>query len=71
MDFGWGFTMRLEVCYRHRAARPAHERSCTALWRVLSLKMVTQCAMLEESGLFVVLADRVSDFQVTTRQPTE
>ncbi|KAG8980920.1 hypothetical protein FRB94_010320 [Tulasnella sp. JGI-2019a] len=28
------------------------------LWRVLSLKMVTQCAMLEESGLFLVLADK-------------
>ena len=28
--------------------------------RVLHLKMVTQCAMLEDFGIFLVLADRVS-----------
>ena len=27
--------------------------------RVLHLKMVTQCAMLEEFGIFLVLADKV------------
>jgi hypothetical protein len=27
--------------------------------RVLLLKMVTQCAMLEEFGIFLVLADKV------------
>ena len=31
----------------------------TALRRVLSLKMVTQCAMLEEYGIFLVLANKV------------
>ena len=28
--------------------------------RVLHLKMVTQCAMLEDFGIFLVLADKVS-----------
>ena len=28
--------------------------------RVLHLKMVTQCAMLEDFGMFLVLADKVS-----------
>lgn len=27
--------------------------------RVLHLKMVTQCAMLEDFGIFLVLADKV------------
>ena len=31
-----------------------------AMRRVLHLKMVTQCAMLEEFGMFLVLADKVS-----------
>lgn len=30
-----------------------------AMRRVLHLKMVTQCAMLEEFGIFLVLADKV------------
>jgi hypothetical protein len=29
--------------------------------RVLLLKMVTQCAMLEEFGIFLVLADKVRE----------
>lgn len=32
-----------------------------ALRRVLHLKMVTQCAILEDFGLFLVLADKVQD----------
>lgn len=28
--------------------------------RVLHLKMITQCAMLEELGIFLVLADKVT-----------
>lgn len=28
--------------------------------RVLHLKLVTQCAMLEDFGIFLVLADKVS-----------
>ena len=31
----------------------------SAMRRVLHLKMVTQCAMLEEFGIFLVLADKV------------
>ncbi len=30
--------------------------------RVLHLKMVTQCAMLEDFGIFLVLADKVNCF---------
>ena len=30
-----------------------------AMRRVLLLEMVTQCAMLEEFGIFLVLADKV------------
>ena len=30
-----------------------------AMRRVLHLKMVTQCAMLEDFGIFLVLADKV------------
>ncbi len=33
--------------------------SVTALRRVLYLKMVTQCAVLEEVGIFLVLANKV------------
>ena len=33
--------------------------------RVLHLKMVTQCAMLEEFGIFLVLADKVSNSSST------
>lgn len=31
----------------------------TAMRRVLHLKLVTQCAMLEDFGIFLVLADKV------------
>lgn len=31
-----------------------------AMRRVLHLKMVTQCAMLQDFGIFLVLADKVS-----------
>ena len=33
-----------------------------AIRRVLHLKMVTQCAMLEDFGIFLVLADKVNSF---------
>ncbi|KAG6909360.1 hypothetical protein DXG01_000799 [Tephrocybe rancida] len=36
-----------------------------SMQRVLYLKMVTQCAILEEFGVFIVLADKVSDTVVT------
>lgn len=34
-----------------------------AMRRVLHLKMVTQCAMLEDFGIFLVLADKVCRYQ--------
>lgn len=34
---------------------------CSAIQQVLKLKKVTQCAMLEESRIFLVLADKVED----------
>ena len=34
--------------------------------RVLHVKMVTQCAMLEDFGLFLVLADKVSNLYVAS-----
>jgi hypothetical protein len=37
-----------------------------AMRRVLHLKMVTQCAMLEDFGIFLVLADKVNCFFVCT-----
>ena len=33
----------------------------TAMRRVLHLRMVAQCAMLEEFGIFLVLADKAGD----------
>lgn len=33
--------------------------------RVLHLKMVTQCAMLEDFGMFLVLADKVFPLVIT------
>ena len=35
------------------------QRLSAAMRRVLHLKMVTQCAMLEDFGIFLVLADKV------------
>ena len=32
---------------------------CLAMRRVLHLRMVSQCAMLEDFGIFLVLADKV------------
>jgi hypothetical protein len=39
--------------------------------RVLHLKMVSQCAMLEDFGIFLVLADKVRrcDFLITKSRP--
>lgn len=36
-----------------------HKNKFTAMSRVLHLKKVTQCAVLDEFGLFLVLADKV------------
>jgi hypothetical protein len=37
----------------------------SAMRRVLHLKMVTQCAMLEDFGIFLVLADKVCTFIIS------
>lgn len=37
---------------------PKHADTPLAMRRVLHLKMVTQCAMLEDFGIFLVLADK-------------
>lgn len=42
----------------------AHTEMPLAMRRVLHLKMVTQCAMLEDFGIFLVLADKAC---LTTR----
>lgn len=34
---------------------------CSAMRQVLNLRMVTQCAMLEDFNIFLVLADQVRD----------
>lgn len=38
--------------------------------RVLHLKMVTQCAMLEEFGIFLVLADKVRELRTMSLYET-
>jgi hypothetical protein len=37
----------------------SYKNQFTAMTRVLHLKKVTQCAVLDEFGLFLVLADKV------------
>lgn len=39
--------------------RMTYKNQFTAMTRVLHLKKVTQCAVLDEFGLFLVLADKV------------
>ena len=61
--FGLGLILILNVRFAFQSlACTSHLLSwlsTTALRRVLSLKMVTQCAMLEEYGIFLVLANKV------------
>ena len=40
----------------------SYKNQFTAMTRVLHLKKVTQCAVLDEFGLFLVLADKVKLF---------
>ena len=48
------------VCLLHLCLVPmVFTDDPSAMRRVLHLKMVTQCAMLEEFGIFLVLADKV------------
>ena len=61
---GLGSGMTLDVSaymHRHSGCGGADAVKCSvAMRRVLHLKMVTQCAMLEDFGIFLVLADKVS-----------
>lgn len=43
----------------------------SAMRRVLHLKMVTQCAMLEDFGMFLVLADKVGLPPIMTLQKVQ
>ena len=49
---------------RTRIEEFSFDRRTLALRRVLHLKMVTQCAMLEEFGIFLVLADKASFYRI-------
>jgi hypothetical protein len=55
---------------RTRIEELSFDRRTLALRRVLHLKMVTQCAMLEEFGIFLVLADKASFHDVIPKSYT-
>jgi len=57
-EFGLVFGMTLNVCSIEIVSQ-VYIDILLAMRRVLLLKMVTQCAMLEEFGIFLVLADKV------------
>jgi len=57
-EFGLVFDMTLNVCLMETVSL-VYVDMLAAMRRVLLLKMVTQCAMLEEFGIFLVLADKV------------
>ena len=56
--FGLVFDMTLNVCLMETVSL-VYIDILAAMRRGLLLKMVTQCAMLEEFGIFLVLADKV------------
>ena len=56
--FGLVFDMTPNVCLMETVSL-VYIDILAAMRRVLLLKMVTQCAMLEEFGIFLVLADKV------------
>lgn len=51
--------MILNVCLDLFLSIPLANVTSQAMRRVLHLKLVTQCAMLEDFGIFLVLADKV------------
>lgn len=58
--FGLGSDMIHGVCARpHPLCSILTPGVRLAMRRVLHLRMVTQCAMLEDFGIFLVLADKV------------
>jgi hypothetical protein len=59
---GWGFAMILAVSahgWSTNAATRISANKWSAMQRVLHIKKVTQCEMLEDFGVFLVLADNV------------
>jgi hypothetical protein len=56
---GSGSATILDVRCALLSCRTVAQRLLAAMRRVLHLKMVTQCAMLEDFGIFLVLADKV------------
>ena len=56
------FQTRFEVYVFFHYVYWVQSNSNLAMRRVLHLKMVKQCAMLEEFGIFLVLADKVRSF---------
>ena len=56
---GSGSVTILDVRRALLSCRNVAQRLLAAMRRVLHLKMVTQCAMLEDFGIFLVLADKV------------
>ena len=56
---GLGSATILDVRCALLSCRTVAQRLLAAMRRVLHLKMVTQCAMLEDFGIFLVLADKV------------
>jgi len=58
--FGSGIVMIRDVSLRYcKFLTLNYTNRFTAMCRVLNLKKVTQCAVLDEFGLFLVLADKV------------
>ena len=57
--FGSGSATILDVRLRSSLDKLSLNMFLAAMRRVLHLKMVTQCAMLEDFGIFLVLADKV------------
>jgi hypothetical protein len=57
--FGLGSVMTHDVSACEGASFRMQLTLMKAMRRVLHLKMVTQCAMLEDFGIFLVLADKV------------
>ena len=64
-DYGSGIVTSLNLNMNVRVVLQPRTRVCcsgtsvTALRRISDLKMVTQCAMLEKFGMFLVLANKV------------
>ena len=56
---GYRHDSRCEFMVLPYFLRMSYKNQFTAMTRVLHLKKVTQCAVLDEFGLFLVLADKV------------